>query len=118
MPPNPKIPIRKPPRRAPAIPKRIVMIHPPGSLPGMRSLAIIPATRPTKIQLSMFILGLLLLLEIVYFTRPKLTYIKSHFFNSLLGILVKVCPEVRVESLAFRLYPGHHARRMGLITPP
>jgi hypothetical protein len=65
-------------------------MHPPGSLPGMRSLAIIPATKPTRIQLSMFILGLLLLLEIVYLARPKLTYIKSYFFSSLLGLMVKV----------------------------
>jgi hypothetical protein len=98
IPPNPNSPARKPPRRAPAIPKRIVMMHPPGSLPGMRSLAIIPAAKPTKIQLSMFILGLLLLLEIVYFAKPKLTYVKSYFFSGLLGLLVKVCPEVRVES--------------------
>jgi hypothetical protein len=39
------------------------MMHPPGSLPGIRSLAIIPATKPTKIQLRIFILGLFSLLE-------------------------------------------------------
>jgi hypothetical protein len=66
MPPNPKIPARKPPRRAPAIPRRIVMMHPPGSLPGMRSLAIIPATNPTKIQLRRFIVKLQAIAKVYY----------------------------------------------------
>jgi hypothetical protein len=65
----------------------------------------------------MFIYGLLLLLEIVYFARPKLTYIKSYFFSSLLRLPVKVCPGMKAESLAFRFYPSHHVRRMRLVNP-
>ena len=40
----------KPPTIAPAMPMRIVTIHPPGSLPGMMSFAIAPAIRPRQIQ--------------------------------------------------------------------
>jgi len=34
---------------APAMPSRIVTIKPPGSFPGINSLAIAPTTRPTRI---------------------------------------------------------------------
>src|SRR3954462_15627804 len=36
------------PTNAPAMPSSIVMIQPPGSLPGMSSFAIAPITRPTN----------------------------------------------------------------------
>src|SRR5690606_33270912 len=35
--------------QAPAIPKRMVMMNPPGSRPGIRSLAISPTTKPIMI---------------------------------------------------------------------
>src|SRR5438477_8551209 len=40
----------KPPSRAPAIPKSIVTISPPGSRPGVNTFAIIPTTSPKAIH--------------------------------------------------------------------
>src|SRR5687768_14798554 len=40
----------KPPNRAPAMPSRIVTMKPPGSRPGINSLAITPTTRPNRIH--------------------------------------------------------------------
>src|SRR5690242_6715260 len=40
----------KPPTRAPAIPSNIVTIKPPGSLPGINNLAMMPITRPNTIH--------------------------------------------------------------------
>jgi hypothetical protein len=42
--------IMKPPTKAPAIPIRIVTMMPPGSSPGMISLAKAPAISPITIQ--------------------------------------------------------------------
>src|SRR5687768_16085219 len=42
----------KPPTKAPATPRSIVIMHPPGSRPGISSFAIIPAISPKTIQLS------------------------------------------------------------------
>src|SRR5215210_4957911 len=39
-----------PPTKAPTMPSSIVIMQPPGSRPGMSSLAMIPAMRPKKIQ--------------------------------------------------------------------
>src|SRR4029450_9293907 len=41
---------RKPPTSAPAMPNRMVTIHPPGSRPGMRSLATAPTINPKMIH--------------------------------------------------------------------
>src|SRR2546428_623652 len=41
---------RKPPRKAPTIPIRIVTTTPPGSGPGMSALAIAPAIKPSTIH--------------------------------------------------------------------
>src|SRR4026207_958470 len=40
----------KPPTRAPAMPSSIVTMKPPGSLPGIKSLAMMPTTRPKTIH--------------------------------------------------------------------
>src|SRR5688572_20961012 len=41
-----------PPTKAPATPRSIVTMHPPGSRPGISSFAIMPAISPKTIQLS------------------------------------------------------------------
>ncbi len=43
---------RNPPMKAPATPRSMVMMHPPGSRPGMSSFAITPAINPKMIQLK------------------------------------------------------------------
>lgn len=48
--PIPEIFPSQPPTKAPAIPRRMVMNQPPGSLPGMMTLARTPATRPNMIH--------------------------------------------------------------------
>src|SRR4051812_15077485 len=40
----------KPPTMAPAMPNSIVMMKPPGSRPGVRSLAMKPTTNPNRIH--------------------------------------------------------------------
>src|SRR5262245_63535246 len=40
----------KPPSRAPAMPRRIVTMNPPGSLPGVTSFAMIPTISPKTIH--------------------------------------------------------------------
>src|SRR5829696_2187716 len=47
----PSRPTTSPPTTAPTIPMRVVTIIPPGSSPGIISLARAPAISPTKIQL-------------------------------------------------------------------
>src|SRR5690242_9515442 len=42
-----------PPKNAPTMPRRIVMMKPPGSRPGMRSLATTPTARPNRIHTRM-----------------------------------------------------------------
>ena len=40
------------PTNAPAIPSNIVMMHPPGSFPGINNFAIAPTTKPiTNVQM-------------------------------------------------------------------
>ena len=54
--PNPKVEPINPPTKAPAIPKMIVMKTPPGSLPGIKNLAIIPTISPSIIHERIHIL--------------------------------------------------------------
>src|SRR6478735_11038008 len=49
----------QPPRRPPAIPISMVMMMPPGSLPGISALAMRPASSPMKIQAMMPMMRLL-----------------------------------------------------------
>ncbi len=50
MRPHPKNVPSHPPMKAPAMPRRIVMMQPEGSRPGTRNFASAPATRPRRIQ--------------------------------------------------------------------
>src|SRR2546423_11272518 len=47
---QPRLRPRKPPRTAPAMPKSIVTMKPPGSRPGITSFANAPTIKPKKIQ--------------------------------------------------------------------
>jgi hypothetical protein len=55
----PRTPVKKPPKEAPAIPKRIVTIKRPGSGPGTILLVTKPTMTPTAIQLKIPIAFLL-----------------------------------------------------------
>ena len=48
--PSPRNDPINPPRKAPAIPSKIVTMNPPGSLPGMRNFARTPTINPITIQ--------------------------------------------------------------------
>ncbi len=48
-----------PPSSAPALPNAMMMIDPPGSHPGIKSLATLPTTSPNRIQPNMCMAHLL-----------------------------------------------------------
>jgi hypothetical protein len=58
--PNPRWDAMKPPTKAPTIPNRIVMIKPPGSLPGMMNFASKPTINPITIHDRISIANLLI----------------------------------------------------------